>query len=220
MDSAALLAPFVPAPLSPAQLAAISTYVDLLLRWNQRLNLTAVRQPEQVVTRHIGESLFAAAYLLPDPAVQLHTVDVGSGAGFPGLPLKLWAPNLRLTLIEAQHKKATFLREVARALRLADVEVFAGRAENYTERGDLVTFRAVERFEAIVPLAAGLLRNPLIPSERPPLPRAEGAYSARLAMLIGASQVERARALLPSFTWEGPQPVPLSTARVVLVGKK
>ena len=133
---AELLQPFLTAPaqLSAAQLNNISTYIDILLRWNARINLTAVRDPEQIVTRHFGESLFAARHLFPADDGRPTTdncVDVGSGAGFPGLPLKLWAPAIHLTLVESNHKKATFLREVVRSLTLTNVNVFAGRAADF-----------------------------------------------------------------------------------------
>src|SRR5258708_16952728 len=96
--------------LSPAQLQYISTYVDLLTRWNSRINLTSVRQPEEIVTRHFGESLFAARHLFPPPGrepplPEAHVIDVGSGAGFPGLPLQICAPTLRPTLIQSNLKK-------------------------------------------------------------------------------------------------------------------
>src|SRR5947207_2678164 len=134
---AELLQPFLSAPLTDLQLENISTYIDILLRWNARINLTAVRQPEEIVTRHFGESLFAARHLFPQPEIHdasgeprapkpsaasepsgdAHTtsiIDVGSGAGFPGLPIKIRAPHTHLTLIESSQKKATFLREVSR----------------------------------------------------------------------------------------------------------
>src|SRR5438270_13634721 len=108
-------------------LSQVSTYLDILLRWNARTNLTAVRVPEEIVTRHFGESLFAARRIFSagNSGVDLATslADVGSGAGFPGLPMKLWRPQLHVTLIESQKKKATFLREVVRALRLSGIEV-------------------------------------------------------------------------------------------------
>src|SRR5580658_5381889 len=110
------------AVLSPTQLQHISTYIDLLLRWNARVNLTAVRDPEEIVTRHFGESLFAARHLFPQQgaASSEYLIDLGSGAGFPGLPMKVWRPNLRLTLIEATQKKCTFLQEAVRKLGLAN----------------------------------------------------------------------------------------------------
>jgi 16S rRNA (guanine527-N7)-methyltransferase len=183
--------------------------MDLLLRWNARLNLTAVRDPENIVRRHFGESLFAAARLLdPQSRVRIRAIDVGSGPGFPGLPLRLFCPGLRLTLIESQQKKATFLKEVIRMLRLDDTDVFVGRAEGFPEPGsaDLVTFRAVEHFEQILPIAASLLRRGTV------------ASGARLAMLIGAPQVATARQLAPDFRWNEPISVPESSARILLVG--
>ena len=156
--------------VSPSQVSSISMYVDLLTRWNARLNLTAIGQPEEIVTRHFGESLFAARILFPSPGSEasppVHLADVGSGAGFPGLPIKIWAPQIHLTLIESKQKKATFLRETIRALALPDAEVFAGRAEEFpAASSDVVTLRAVERFEDALPLAAALLRP-----GRPPRP--------------------------------------------------
>ena len=162
-----LLAPFLnDAKLANTQLTTISTYIDLLLRWNTRINLTAVRDPEEIVTRHFGESLFAALHLFPPENSRPHPgapgfasfakpgihgtadfsglLDLGSGAGFPGIPIKLWAPHLHVTLIESNQKKAIFLREVCRAITLTDVNVIAARAEAYTgAAAGTVTMRAV-----------------------------------------------------------------------------
>src|SRR5207248_10920276 len=96
--------------LAAPHLAQLSAYLELLLRWNRRINLTAVREPHEIVTRHFGESLFAARHLLP-PATTLEVADLGSGAGFPGLPLKIIRPLARVALIESQSKKSTFLNE-------------------------------------------------------------------------------------------------------------
>ncbi|HTW57986.1 MAG TPA: 16S rRNA (guanine(527)-N(7))-methyltransferase RsmG [Terriglobales bacterium] len=216
-----------PAFLSPAQLQLISTYIDILLRWNARINLTAIRDPEQIVTRHFGESLFAARHLFPRaPAVcpvssavkdfdvdvandqrptanHVRVADLGSGAGFPGLPIKLWAPNISLTLIESNHKKAAFLREVTRALTLTDVNIQTARAEALAGIiYDVVTLRAVERFETILPTAARLV-----------------APRGRLALLIGSAQQGRARAILPAFSWYNPIPIPGSQSRIMIVGR-
>jgi 16S rRNA (guanine527-N7)-methyltransferase len=158
-----LLAPFLRAPLSEIQLRQLSVYLGLLLRWNQRTNLTALRDAESIVTRHFGESLFAAAQLFPDPASPLpgaenaalpHVVDVGSGAGFPGIPVHIWSSPIKSTLVESNNKKVAFLREVCRALTLINIDVFAGRAENLPTRADVVTLRAVDRFDTILPVAA------------------------------------------------------------------
>ncbi len=203
MDSArlaSLLEPYAPG-LSAAQLAQVSTYLDLLLRWNARINLTAVRDPENIVQRHFGESLFAACRLFPSSDASTNVIDLGSGAGFPGLPLKIHAPALRLVLVESQNKKASFLSEVVRALQLRDVQVFCGRAEDFPPRAALVTLRAVERFKDALPVAARLV-----------------APAGRLALLIGAPQVAPAQALLPHFSWSPPVDLPGSSQRVLLVG--
>jgi 16S rRNA (guanine527-N7)-methyltransferase len=133
----------------------------------------------------------------------LHSVaDIGSGAGFPGLPMKLWAPQISLTLIESNHKKATFLREVVRALTLTDVNIKNARAEALSETFDLVTLRAVERFESILPTAATLV-----------------APGGRLALLIGSSQMSDALPSLPHLSWSTPVPIPLSRTRVLAVAQ-
>jgi len=126
---AELLRPFtVGMKLSEHLLDQLQVYLDLLLRWNARVNLTAVRDPEQIVTRHFGESLFAAGVIRARHRADERLADVGSGAGFPGIPIKLAIPDIALTLIESQSKKATFLREVVRALNLQGANVFCGRA--------------------------------------------------------------------------------------------
>ncbi|HEV2117268.1 MAG TPA: 16S rRNA (guanine(527)-N(7))-methyltransferase RsmG [Terriglobales bacterium] len=217
------------AELSPVQLNYISIYVDLLERWNTHVNLTAVRDPETVVTRHFGESLFLAAYLFPHPphpgetpgevSFQQHAVDLGSGAGFPGLPLKIYAPELRLTLVESNRRKAAFLGEVIRTLGLSGSSVFSGRLdERLITKGssskplgiepvNLVTMRAVEHFEAALETAAALVRS-------------SGAErgSQRLALLIGMRQAEQVPRLAPDFSWDPTLLVPQSRERVLLVG--
>lgn len=226
---AELLQPFVkarglpePGSLSPAQLSSISTYIDLLQRWNARINLTAVRDPDAIVTRHFGESLFVAAYLFPvrrhsafsTQAGAPHALDFGSGAGFPGLPLKIYAPQVRLTLIESNRRKAAFLSEVIRALGLSGVSLFGGRADSRSgapagiEPPDLVMMRAVERFETAILAAASLVRY-----------GAAALGAGKLALLIGQDQAQRASQLLQDFTWEVPVEVPQSRERVLLVGR-
>jgi 16S rRNA (guanine527-N7)-methyltransferase len=202
-----LLRPFLVqgASLREDQLDNISMYIDMLLKWNARINLTAVREPEEIVRRHFGESLFAAQNIFPTSGKKdelSRVLDIGSGAGFPGLPIKIWWPQVRVTLIESNQKKATFLREVARALTLMEVDVVTTRAENYTEFGDVVTLRAVERFEMAVPIAAKHV-----------------APQGCLVLLIGESQSAKAHELAPSLLWEEPISVPESLNRILLVGK-
>jgi 16S rRNA (guanine527-N7)-methyltransferase len=199
------------AVLSTAQLHSISTYIDLLQHWNARINLTAIRNEEEIVTRHFGESLFAArhlfarissAYSAPSAVRHFNVADLGSGAGFPGVPIKLWAPNIALTLIESNQKKATFLREVARTLTLTNINIQNVRAETLPPSTfEVVTLRAVERLPRILPVAATLL-----------------SPSGRLALLIASPQLQATRSALPKLSWDPPIPIPESESRLLLVG--
>ena len=131
--------------LPPEGLTQLSIYLELLVRWNRRVNLTGLREPRDMVRRLFGESLFLTT------VVSLYgwLVDVGSGAGFPGLALKLALPELRVTLVEARRKRAVFLQEVARSCHFSNVEVVAERFENWAqarqrpERPHFITTRAV-----------------------------------------------------------------------------
>jgi 16S rRNA (guanine527-N7)-methyltransferase len=222
------------AVLPPSQLQSISTYIDILQHWNARINLTAIRNEEEIVTRHFGESLFAARHLFPKddreghgssraeitpgenralapeglaearrPTAETRLADLGSGAGFPGIPIKLWAPNIALTLIESNHKKAAFLREVARALTLTDINIQNARAETLPPSTfDVVTLRAVERLAEVLPVAAALL-----------------APSGRLALLIGSSQLNATYSALPNLSWDSPIPIPQSKSRLLVIGR-
>src|SRR5271165_3527825 len=208
MDSsrlAELLQPFLAGTEpAPELLHHLQLYLDLLLRWNARVNLTAVRDPEQIVTRHFGESLFAAHVLkrrIENPAT---LADVGSGAGFPGIPIKLLMPEIELTLIESQNKKATFLREVVRTLQLGEVQVFCGRAEQWNGEAEIVTLRAVEQFERALPVAADLV-----------------AEKGLLGLLIGADQLSAAHQLVTAgWQWFDPVAVPASTSRIIAVAHR
>jgi len=135
-----LLFSYYPAP-TPLLLEQLSIYLELLLKWNGRTNLSAIRDPEEIIRRHFGESLFAARYL-PEGKTLL---DLGSGAGFPGLPIALAHPHLAVILAESQNKKASFLREVVRTLDLP-IEVWPHRVEELPpeRRFDIVAMRAVD----------------------------------------------------------------------------
>jgi 16S rRNA (guanine527-N7)-methyltransferase len=156
-----LLQPFVaPFPgtleLSGSVIAGVSAYLDLLIRWNARVSLTAIRDPEQIVTRHFGESFFTAGHLarlLPPGATLL---DYGSGPGFPGLPVQMALPGLRVTVAEVQARKVAFLREVVRTLGLA-AEIWPHRVEAIPAetRFDAVTVRAVEKMGSALAVAQG-----------------------------------------------------------------
>jgi 16S rRNA (guanine527-N7)-methyltransferase len=195
-----LLAPY--AQLDEQRLRLTSTYIDLLLKWNARTNLTAVRGAEEIVTRHFGESFFAAEALRAQAPVR-RGIDLGSGAGFPGIPIALLMPESEFVLIESNQKKATFLKEVIFALRLKNASVFAGRGEDYPDRADLVTMRAVERFEQALPAALRLLEA-----------------GGRIGLMIGLSHVDRAKELNPEMEWNAHVPIPGGHSRVLLVGTK
>jgi len=152
---AELLAPYLGDVATPPNLLPqLSLYLDLLLRWNARTNLTAIREPEEIVRRHFGESLFAGSHLAPLLPAAATLLDFGSGAGFPGLPIQFLLPQLRVTLAESQGKKASFLREAVRTLGLT-TEVWADRVEALpaSSRFDAVTLRAVDRMELAVSAA-------------------------------------------------------------------
>lgn len=226
---AELLEPFLgaanqrPTPEDPLY-NHISMYIDILCHWNTRINLTAIRDPEEIVTRHFGESLFAARHLFAKVypvrsvssgvedfdglndislAADAHVADLGSGAGFPGIPIKLLVPDTTVTLIESNHKKATFLREVVRTLKLTKVNIENQRAENLQTKFHLVTLRAVERFSLAVRVANDLVGT-----------------AGWLALLMSSRQFETIKSTVPLFVWKAPIPIPLSESRILAIGRR
>jgi len=186
--------------LTSAQVGQILTHLELLLRWNRKINLTAIRSPEACLTRHFGESLYLARWV----RLEGRLLDIGSGAGFPGLALKIAAPSLSVTLLEPTAKKRVFLKEVARVCSLAAVEVREEHLEdsvNPAPAFDLVTARAIGRLESLIPAAARCL----VPG-------------GRLCLWLGGQQL----ASLPSqgVEWSTPIPVPLSRDRKIVIGTR
>jgi 16S rRNA (guanine527-N7)-methyltransferase len=125
-------------PLSAAQESALEAHLEMLLRWNQKLNLTAVRNREEAIQRHYCESLFLGMRLPPGA---WKIADIGSGAGFPGFPVAVLRPDCQVTLIESHQRKAVFLRESSRSQ--SNIRVLTKRAEEVTDRFDRVISRAV-----------------------------------------------------------------------------
>lgn len=159
-DIRELLSPYLASPsLTDELIGQLSTYLDLLVRWNTRVSLTAIRRPEEMVERHFGESLFTGAHLSGRLKSGATLLDYGSGAGFPGLPIQLLLPSVRVTLAESQARKVAFLREVIRVLGL-EVEVWPRRVEELpaSQRFDAVTLRAVDRMTISLNEAAGILQ--------------------------------------------------------------
>jgi 16S rRNA (guanine527-N7)-methyltransferase len=176
----------------------IGIYVQTLLFWNQKVNLTAVTDQQEILTRHFGESMFGAQFLArTDGAL----ADVGSGAGFPGLALKLVCPALRVLLIEPVIKKAVFLAEVVRALELKGVEVAKERTERIGGlRVDMVTARAVGDLSGLLGWAAGALGS-----------------GGQAMLWLGATDADAARSV-KGWDWSEPVRIPLSKQRVILSG--
>ena len=133
----------------PAKLLrpVLQTYLELLLRWNARLSLTAIREPGQIIRRHFAECAFAAQHL---PVDIEDLLDYGSGAGLPGIPFAICRPEIRVTLAEAQGKKASFLREVVAEPRLQGLKFTTGAWRPCRKAAffDAVSMRAVEKMES------------------------------------------------------------------------
>ncbi len=196
-----LLAPF-DVSLTTSQTAQLLSYLRLLLRWNQKINLTAIRTPEDCVARHFGESL----YLTNLVEIQGRLLDIGSGAGFPGLAMKILRPGLAVTLMEPVSKKRAFLKEVTRACGMTDVEVTGHRAEEFSARFgnaayDIVTMRAVGEPEKMATFAARFLKP-----------------SGKLCLWLGKGQVASVQSVSQGILWGIPHPIPLSRQRLILIG--
>lgn len=142
--------------LSGAQLAAMDTYYRLLVEWNQKMNLTAITQPEEVAVKHMVDSLSCYEPDIFSPGVSL--IDVGTGAGFPGLPLKIYQQDIALTLMDSLNKRLNFLQEVIGQLGLTGVTTVHARAEEggrqkqHREVYQLAVSRAVARLNVLCEL--------------------------------------------------------------------
>jgi len=186
--------------VTPELAEAIQAYTQLLLLWNQKINLSSVTNPSEILRRHFGESMFAA-HAVPVRGGRL--ADVGSGAGFPGLALKLACPALEATLIEPNGKKATFLAEVCRRLELSNVDIRRGRIEEI-ERSevtfDYVSSRAVGQTARLLAWASRNLTG-----------------HGQVVLWLGEKDAQRIT-LNPGWNWKPPIAIPLSLHRVLLVG--
>lgn len=134
--------------LTDAEVGALQAHYELLLKWNQTLNLTRVDNLEEAVERHYAEGLFLASRLPKEAPLRIG--DIGSGAGFPGFPVAVALPGCSITLIESHQRKAVFLREASR--KLPNVQVLAQRAEEVKERFDIAISRAVSYEDLRKPL--------------------------------------------------------------------
>ena len=184
------------------QILQIQQYIKILLAWNDKVNLTAIRDPLEILHRHFCESMFAGISV---PIERGRLADAGSGGGFPGLPLKILRPGLQVFLIESNLKKATFLAEVIRELGLRDAQVLVRRYEELGEEIaplDYVCARALGEFPTFL----------------------EWAHSERLTakeviLWIGANDLPEIRKV-QTWSWREPISVPNSLRRLLLVGTK
>jgi len=188
--------------VSDAQIEAIRKYMNLLLLWNQKVSLTSIVGPREILDRHFGESMFAAARF---SILKGRLADVGSGAGFPGLALKIIRPELHITLIEANAKKSAFLAEVVRDLGLNGVEVLRARYEDLPAgaiQADFIAARAVGGLQQLLEWARGFL-----------------SPAGRVVLWLGAQDAENV-SRIEEWNWTVPVPIPRSRRRVLLAGQK
>ena len=174
----------------PAQLVQLQFHYELLLRWNRAMNLTSISDPKEIIERHFCESLFLGANL---PAGEFSIVDVGSGAGFPGLPVAVLRPDCKIVLIESRQRKAAFLREVSRTL--SNVTVLAVRLE--AVNGDFEW--ALSRGISYADLETHLRR-----------------IAGHAALLTGIEQPPESL----GFQWEEGIPIPWGERRFLRIGRR
>jgi 16S rRNA (guanine527-N7)-methyltransferase len=184
------------------QVVLIQQHIKTLLRWNEKLNLTAIRDPLEILYRHFCESMFAAGAI---PVDKGRLADIGSGPGFPGIPLKIVRPELELCLVESNIKKGTFLAEVVRELQLTNTRVLISRYEELGEEIaplDYVCSRAVGEFQPFLEWAG---------SQR--------VQAHQVILWIGGRDLDEVRKL-KNWAWNEPTLIPKSLQRYLLVGKK
>jgi len=179
----------------------MAAYIELLLRWNQKINLTTITDLDEIIARNFVESFLGAHWLPPEPG---HYCDVGSGAGFPGLALKLIRPADHATLLEPVGKKAAFLSEVGRAIGAKHLEVECARWQDSRlppASLDAVLARAVGEHAKLAGWAHGRLKP-----------------GGRLILWLGAQDAGELR-VLPGWNWQS-EPIPGSRERLLLVGSR
>lgn len=148
--------------LDEKQMEQFETYFETLVEWNEKINLTAITEKEEVYLKHFYDSLTAAFYM--DFNQPLSICDVGAGAGFPSIPLKIVFPELKVTIVDSLKKRITFLNQLATKLELTDVAFYHDRAENFgknakfREQFDVVTARAVARLSVLSELCLPLVK--------------------------------------------------------------
>jgi 16S rRNA (guanine527-N7)-methyltransferase len=187
-------------PLTHEVAGRLQVFLELLQKWNARLNLTAIRDPEEILQRHFIECIFAARHL---PAEIRTLLDFGSGGGFPGIPIALCRPEIQVTLGESQSKKSAFLRETIRSLGILNAEVYNGRVEGLEGRFEGVTLRAVDKMQEACREAIHLV-----------------APSGYLVLFLSDEAVKNTVSAFDQFRWDAPILLPASQRRELLIGQK
>jgi len=186
--------------VSPSQIVQIQTYLQLLLTWNEKLNLTGIRDPLEILYRHFGESMFAALVV---PLREGRLADVGTGGGFPGMALKIISPALHVSLVESNAKKAVFLAELIRELQLSDTTVLVSRYEELAEELvplDYVVVRALGHFQEFLRWAGSA-----------------AVRANQVVLWMGGRDLDSVRTL-KGWQWQDPVAIPRSLQRFLLVG--
>jgi 16S rRNA (guanine527-N7)-methyltransferase len=186
--------------LTPEQVSLVQRYIAMLLAWNEKVNLTAIRDPMEVLYRHFCESMYAAAAV---PLQSGRLADVGSGGGFPGLALKIARPELQVFLIESNVKKATFLAEAVRELGLTDTRVLVSQYEELGEEVAPLNFicsRALGEFDKFLNWA-----------------RSDRVEAGQAILWVGGRDVEEIKNIA-GWLWKKPIPIPRSLQRYLLIG--
>jgi 16S rRNA (guanine527-N7)-methyltransferase len=192
------------APLDGELTCRFEAYLSLFIRWNSRTNLSAIREPDAIMSRHFVESI-ACAHALPAGLSTL--LDFGSGGGLPGIPIALCRPEINVTLAESQGKKAAFLQEVVRRLGVS-AKVFSGRAETLVEKFNCVTLRAVDKMEDAVRSSAELVQA------------GNGADGWLALMTTRADAVNLQGAAGGAYEWMEAQNLPGSEDRILMLGRR
>ncbi len=187
-------------PLDDEKAGKFAAYLSLFVRWNDRINLSSVRDEDQIISRHMIESIAVARSL---PAQISTLLDFGSGGGLPGIPIALCRPEIAVTLAESQGKKAAFLQEAIRVLGI-NAKVHADRAETLQGSFDCVILRAVEKMPEAVAAAAKLV-----------------SPNGWLALMTTDSHLAELHAAAgPHFKWDSPIRLPESESRILALGQK
>jgi len=190
---------------SPLLVQAVIHYVEMLQKWNLKINLTGLRTVSEILQTHFAESFWAARQLT---AGDTPVLDVGSGAGFPGLALKLYRPELTVYLLEPRKKRAAFLSAIRSELGLRQVTILNKtledcRPEDFPVRPSVVTLRALGEIERLTRLGLPFLSE-----------------HGRIVLFLTSHQVEPIVVRLPEIDWSEPVPIPWTREKALLMGRR